>query len=366
MNKKVLWITNIPSPYRVTFFNLLGEYCELKVIFERSQSNERNEDWYGKNFKNFKYYFLKGLKFKVDSSISTSVTKYITKDFDFIFISNPMTPTGIIATSYMKIFKIPFLIVGDGAFIKKNENFMKFKLKKFFLSGAKNYFSTGEAHNNYYLHYGVKKDLIFSYPFSSVSEKDILKRPTNENEKKLLKKNYNLVNVFTILFVGQFIERKGLDILLEITEEIKQPIQVLLIGGTKGQLYKLINKKVNSNIIVIEFLNANQLNDYYKLSDLFILPTREDIWGLVINEAMARGLPIITTFNCGAGLELIKNEENGYLFDINNSLSVTKLINILLNNSVLRKKMGQANINKVINYSIEQTVKYHIDYMRIL
>ena len=49
------------------------------------------------------------------------------------------------------------------------------------------------------------------------------------------------------------------------------------------------------------------------------MPTREDIWGLVINEAMAYGLPIITTDNCLAGLELIKNEENGYIIPVNNT-----------------------------------------------
>ena len=50
-------------------------------------------------------------------------------------------------------------------------------------------------------------------------------------------------------------------------------------------------------------------------SDLFVLPTREDIWGLVINEAMSFGLPIITTRKCIAGTELITDGENGYLLE---------------------------------------------------
>jgi glycosyltransferase involved in cell wall biosynthesis len=363
MKKKVLWITNIPSPYRVNFLNLFGESCELKVIFERRQSDERNEDWYGNNFDNFDYVFLKGFKYKADRSISLSVTKYINRDFDFIFISNPMTPTGIIATSYMKIFKIPFVIEGDGAFIKTNESRLKFKLKRFFLSGAKNYFSTGEAHKNYYQHYGVKEDVIIWYPFSSVLEKDIAKRPPNQTEKNVLKKKYNLDYATTILFVGQFIERKGVDILLEIVENFKKPIQVLLIGGNSTQLSNIFNKKINNNIKVIEFLNPMQLKDFYDLSDLFILPTREDIWGLVVNEAMARGLPVITTLNCGAGLELVENGINGFIFDIKNYISVTKFINELIENSDLRKNMGQANIKKAKLYSINQTANYHIEYI---
>jgi glycosyltransferase involved in cell wall biosynthesis len=291
------------------------------------------------------------------------VTKYINKDFEFIFISNPMTPTGIIATTYMKIFKIPFVIEGDGAFIKAKESLLKFKLKRFFLSSAKNYFSTGEAHKKYYVHYGVNEKQIIWYPFSSVLEIHIAKRPPNQNEKNVLKKKYGLDYAPTILFVGRFIESKGIDMLLEIVEKIKKRVQVLLIGGNRTQLSNIINKKINNNTKVIEFLNPMQLKDYYDLSDIFILPTCKDVWGLVVNEAMARGLPIITTLNSGAGLELVENGINGFLFDINNYISVAELINRLIENTDLRENMGQANILKAKLYSINQTVKYHIQYI---
>ena len=364
--KKILWVTNIPSPYRVDFFNLLGETCKLKVIFERNQSDERNEVWYGKNYTNFDYVFLKGFKYKADSLISLSIIKYLKREYDTIFISNPMTPIGIISTTYLKLFKIPFVIEGDGAFIPKKENFLKAKLKRFLLKGAKNYFSTGEAHRKYYVHYGVKENQIIWYPFSSVLEKDIAKSPPTEEQKSLLKKKYNVDNVPIILFVGQFIERKGVDLLLEIVEKIKEPVQVLLIGGSMAQLSNLVSKKINSNIKVIEFINPKQLTEYYNLSDLFILPTRKDIWGLVVNEAMARGLPVITTLDCGAGLELIENGVNGYLFDIKRHLSVSKLINILMKNSTLREKMGQENIKRINNYSIDKMIKVHLDYINSL
>ena len=65
------------------------------------------------------------------------------------------------------------------------------------------------------------------------------------------------------------------------------------------------------------FMRKDQLKEYFLISDLFILPTKEDIWGLVMNEAMGYGLPVITTDKCIAGVELITDEINGYIVPIN-------------------------------------------------
>ena len=53
------------------------------------------------------------------------------------------------------------------------------------------------------------------------------------------------------------------------------------------------------------------MTDYYRVADLFVLPTREDIWGLVVSEATAVGTPVNTTTNCGAGMEILKNGDGG-------------------------------------------------------
>ena len=96
----------------------------------------------------------------------------------------------------------------------------------------------------------------------------------------------------------------------------------------------------------------------YKYSDVFIFPTREDIWGLVINEAMACGLPIISTTSCIAATELIEQEN---LYNSNDIKNLKKLINKYnkISNELLYKE-GINNLNKIKNYTIENMVKEHI------
>ena len=63
-------------------------------------------------------------------------------------------------------------------------------------------------------------------------------------------------------------------------------------------------------------------------ADVFVMPTREDIWGLVINEAMAYGLPVVSTDKCIAALELVKNGRNGYIIPPNQPKEIAQKVNI--------------------------------------
>ena len=104
---KILWLTNIPSPYRVDFFNELGKYCKLTVLFERTASSERDESW--KQFKtdNFQAIFLKGKNMGVAEAFCPSVTKYLKKgEYDYVVITNFSSLTGIMAIHFMKKQKI--------------------------------------------------------------------------------------------------------------------------------------------------------------------------------------------------------------------------------------------------------------------
>jgi len=102
------------------------------------------------------------------------------------------------------------------------------------------------------------------------------------------------------------------------------------------------------------------LNKYYDMADLFVLPTREDIWGLVVNEAMARGLPIITTDNCGAGVELVR--DNGVIIPTESVDELAKAINNFISDKRLLSQMSAQSLKIIKAYTIESMVKAHLAY----
>jgi glycosyltransferase involved in cell wall biosynthesis len=359
-NLRVLWITNIASPYRIDFFNLLGVSVDLKVIFEREKSKERNDDWYGKNFDNFKYNFLKGLKFGADSSISISVIKHLKKNYDFIFISNPFTPTGILASFYLRLRRINFIIETDGGLTEKNECNLKRIIKSYILKGAYYYFASGKSNKEYFNYYGINSEIIHLYPFSSIKKSDIRVNPMSETDKKLLRFKYSMNFEKIILYVGRFVQIKGIDNLFEALRNTNKKYKLVLIGDSFKAFEKLKINTENVNFDIIEFINQKLLKDYYDLADFLVLPTRKDTWGLVINEAFSRGLPVIATDNCGAALELINDYNTGFIVESENPYELTQKIEYLLTKNL--NQMKHECLKTINKYTIESMVKSHLDF----
>lgn len=164
-----------------------------------------------------------------------------------------------------------------------------------------------------------------------------------------------------VVAVGQFIYRKGFDVLLKAWKNCPADDELYIIGDKPTEdvlrLKALLNLK---NVYFPGYKNKTELNQYYDAADLFVLPTREDIWGLVINEAMAHGLPVITTDRCVAGLELVQNGMNGYIVPADNSEVLSERINKILNDDNLRIKMSQESLRRICSYTIENMVNEHM------
>ena len=185
---KILFITNIPSPYRVDFFNELSKYCSLTVVFENDFVNYRERQWIKDKGFNFESLFLNKSnieKFRI-KQLKTLIDN---GEFDLIVIGCYSTIVGMATIRYLKRKKIDFIISADGGIIKKDESKIMYKLKKYLIGSAKYWFSTGKNTNEYLKYYGADLSNIYIYPFSSIREKSIKERINNNEIKKLKEKN---------------------------------------------------------------------------------------------------------------------------------------------------------------------------------
>ena len=88
--------------------------------------------------------------------------------------------------------------------------------------------------------------------------------------------------------------------------------------------------------------------------------TRKEAWGLVINEAMSYSLPVITTNQCNAGLELVHNEKNGYLVEAGDVDATVKSITKIFENEIRLHEMGRESFKIINGYTIEKMVLEHM------
>lgn len=159
-------------------------------------------------------------------------------------------------------------------------------------------------------------------------QKNVKAITNKEIQKEKLRLNIS-PNGLTFLFVGQMVERKGIKQLLSAWEKhIKafpdDSIIVIGSGVLENELKLEYNK--SESIHILGGISYDKLHTYYALSDIFIMPTLEDNWCLVLPEAMSCGKPVACSIYNGGTIELIKNGVNGYSF---NPLDEKSIINTL-------------------------------------
>ena len=120
----------------------------------------------------------------------------------------------------------------------------------------------------------------------------------------------------TFFFCGQMIERKGIDLLLLAFDRLianGMDARLLLVGreAELPRLLNLMSPAARSRVQYEGFQAPECLAAYFARSDVFVLPSRHDGWGVVVNQALATGLPIITSDAVGAGLDYVQNGING-------------------------------------------------------
>ena len=362
---RVLFLTNIPSPYRVAFFNELGKLCDLTVIFEKKASDERDVSWKYYEFNNFKGIFLNGFAVSVDTAICPTVFKHIKKNkFDKIICCNFSSPTGILAILKMRLKKMPYFLEADGGMAKSGKG-IKEKIKKIIVSGAAGYLSTSESCDDYFISYGAQKDRIHRYPFTSLMKADVLNMPLTSFEKDQIRQQLSLKEKHIIISVGRFSYMngygKGYDTLLRVCEQLPDDIGIYIIGDEPTEEFKKQkSEKHLDHLHFLPFKLKDELFKYYKAADLSVLLSRGEAWGLVINESMANGTPVIATDACVGALELLKNGINGYIVGVDDSESVLKNIKLFLNFDEKQKKMSAAALDTIKEYTVENMAEAHI------
>lgn len=365
---KVLFITNIPSPYRVDFFNELGKNCKLTVTFEGKRAIDRNDKWIGEQAINYCAIYLNGFRTGIDNFFCLGILKVLREEWDKVIIGVYSTPTSMLAIEYLRLKKVPFYIESDGGFIKEDKKF-KYLFKRHFVSAAAGWFSSGNATTDYLVHYGAEREKCFVYPFTSLKECDLMQaKKLMMKGKESYRKKLNMVEKKIVLSVGRFSYEagygKGYDTIMRVAERMSSNIGFYIVGDnpTKEFLEWKAEKKLE-NVHFIGFKNKSELTNYYASADVFILMTRGDVWGLVINEAMMYSLPIITTNKCIAGLELV-DDKNGYILSVNDYANLKFRLETILTSDEIEDKLGMESLKRIQNYTIEEMAKYHIKFLQ--
>jgi glycosyltransferase involved in cell wall biosynthesis len=252
--------------------------------------------------------------------------------------------------------KVKIIFKGDSHLL--NEKFgIKRLIRRIFLTVIYKFVDCclfmGENNRNYFLTHGINMSQLFFSPHaidndrfrSAIGNRDLLRDHLKIGPYDRL-----------ICYTGKFISRKNLLSLVKAFNAINgERLHLLFVGD--GNLEVEIKSEANSNkkIHFLPFQNQSEIPLIYKASDLFILPSTIETWGLSVNEAMACGLPILVSENCGCEKDLLKDGENGFLIKDSNIYDCLLKVSKLSDREL--KNMGERSKAIVANYSYMNAIQ---------
>jgi glycosyltransferase involved in cell wall biosynthesis len=160
----------------------------------------------------------------------------------------------------------------------------------------------------------------------------------------------------TFLFCGQMIERKGLDTLLAAFAKLPTNARLLLVGR-EAELPALLSKlpaAVRSRVRYAGFQAPDALPGFFAQADVFVLPSRYDGWGVVVNQALGAGLPILVSDQVGAGYDLVRPGENGFTFSAGNVTDLSEKMRPFIDDRDLGPRMGAASRRRAADWTPER------------
>jgi glycosyltransferase involved in cell wall biosynthesis len=169
----------------------------------------------------------------------------------------------------------------------------------------------------------------------------------------------------TILFVGRLIKEKGIYELIDAMKEIINRVDCQLLVVGEGKEKNAIHDRINNthlkeSVLLMGYLENEKLYQVYQMADVFILPSYREGFSTSITEAMSCGLPIVTTSVGGMPDHLLEGV-NTLFIPPGNAVAIVSAVVRLLNDRELRLKMGQANLEKVKEFSPEIVAGNYIE-----
>lgn len=364
---KVAFIHNIISPYRIPLFEELSAHPLIDLYVYFCAETHKNRKWDVPKCGNFNYSVLSGftLEFsEVKYSVNPSIVLNLIKGkYDVIIISGNSDFTTHVTYFTSKLLRIPTIWWSEGIESTQSKlGKLISPLTKHIVKNVDAVIVPGSLSKKFHIKLGANPETVFLAP-NIVNNKEFFESHSKfKPYVEQFKQKFNFPNKKIILYVGQLIQRKGVEYLIDAYALLKNEYNnVCLVIVGDGVLKRELEKKCHDlhiqDIVFTGWVSEDQKIMYYSISDLFVLPTLEDVWGLVINEAMCCGLPVISTTKAGCSTDMITPSKNGYIVESSKTDQLYSAMKKIVESEDLRIKMSEKSLEIIkTNFSMDNMI----------
>lgn len=379
----VAYVGATPAYYFVPFIKKLAKQPEINLVVHWL-SDEAVRDYHEKDLKTTMKAvdgLLEGYNYIVESNLigKTSyqngfwglnsvgpIKSILNKKYDIVIIHGWQYLTNILIIIACKISNTKLMLRGETPLNQElNKSKWKLRIRKIILKimfgMVDRFLYIGAENHDFYRYYGVPDNKLFFAPYCV--DNDLIRRVILEKSEKRseIENKYGLLpNRVNYIFVGKLQYKKRPVTLINAFKAIEKKDAVnaqLIIVGSGDLEFEIQNlTKGVENIKTLGYKSQEDIFELLSISNVFILPSGDgETWGLVTNEAMNAGIPVILSDRIGSCRDLA-TDLNGYKFGLDDELQLTRFMQELLTDPEKRKSMGKYSLELLKIYSPETVV----------
>ena len=379
MTTRLAIITEIISPYRIPLFNALAQEkgIDLNVIF-LSETDQSLRQWQVyKDEIRFPYRVLASWRRRIgryNFLLNRGVSRALQAILPEIIVCGGYNyVSSWQALRWARARHVPFLLWSESNIQdRRNRRALVEFMKRKFFRGCHGFVVPGRSAAEYVKAYGVDGDNIFSALnavdnnfFANASSMVRADHEKHRQELGLPQRYF--------LYAGRLVREKGVFDLLaayaRLNTGLREKISLVFAGDgvARQQLEAQAETVAPGTIKFTGFAQREQLAQFYALAEVLVLPTYTDPWGLVVNEAMAGGLPVIVSSVAGCAADLVQQNRNGFLVPPGDVESLTAAMSKIACNSELQVTMAANSVQRIRQYSPQgwaQAMSHMVSVMR--
>jgi glycosyltransferase involved in cell wall biosynthesis len=365
MSRRLVLITEIIAPYRIPVFNALARRSDLDlhVIF-LAETDETLRQWHVyKDEIQFSYQILPAFRWRVGKHnilVNRGLRSALSKQKPQTIICGGYSyAASWEALLWARLHHIEFILWSESTGEDTRERWPLVEwCKTYFLRHCDRFVVPGKASLDYLRLLTSATTEIVTAPNAVDNSWFAVQAGNTRSHAAEFRMKMKLPSRF-ILFVGRLVPEKGVFDLLAAYAKLDSCLrsEVALVfagdGISRAELTRHATQITPGAVYFPGFAQREDLAGLYALAEVLVLPTHSDPWGLVVNEAMTCGLPIIVSNVAGCSADLVKDGWNGYVVPFQDSDKLSAAIDSVVRHRELRQQMSARSLERIQDYSPE-------------
>jgi glycosyltransferase involved in cell wall biosynthesis len=340
--RRVVFLTDIPTPYLNEVVRALSRKVDLLCLFCAGSAG-RGMDWNFEKELGFAYSVIGGARIRrgaeqTDYYISPKIFWRLVRARPDVIISGGYSIPSFYACLYCKLTGAKLIIYSDGTpAYERKLGWLQHLARKMLVPRVSAFIAKSKPAADRFEELGGRGRIFLAPHTTNLAPLLAIGANRDWSERPELR----------ILSVGRLISRKGVQHLIRAVaamRPVRRPVSLTIVGSgpLQGELEALAGSLGVHGIRFAGFVDQDELPAYYAAADVFVLPTLEDPFGMVLLEAAASGLALVASEHAGATVDFVKHGENGLMCDPRDERALSELIAALADSSSLVRDLGSA------------------------